>query len=118
LIEQDVVVGRPRDGDDRVAWLLDHHRFDKALAVLESDRGLKASTHEQVPLACLWDTCRQLRPSIILFSGHAFKMLRVLFLSRVLRQVTQRYLEYLVSQSRFQEAAEACSKLLKVTSTF
>ncbi len=44
---QDVVVGRPRDGDDRVAWLLDHGRFDKALAVLDTDRGLKASTHEQ-----------------------------------------------------------------------
>ena len=45
---QDVVVGRPRDGDDRVAWLLDHGRFDKALSVLDTDRGLKASTHEQV----------------------------------------------------------------------
>ena len=43
-------MGRPRDGDDRVAWLLDHGRFDKALSVLETDRGLKASTHEQVPL--------------------------------------------------------------------
>lgn len=49
MMVQDVVVGRPRDGDDRVAWLLDHRRFDKALAVLETDRGLKPSTHEQVP---------------------------------------------------------------------
>ncbi len=46
-VAQDVVVGRPRDGDDRVAWLLDHKRFDKALAVLDTNRGLKASTHEQ-----------------------------------------------------------------------
>ncbi len=46
-------MGRPRDGDDRVAWLLDHKHFDKALAVLETDRGLKASTHEQVgPILC------------------------------------------------------------------
>lgn len=45
-------MGRPRDGDDRVAWLLDHKRFDKALAVLDTDRGLKASTHEEV-----WHKC-------------------------------------------------------------
>jgi hypothetical protein len=45
---QDVVVGKPRDGDDRVAWLLDHQRFDKALSVLETDKGLKKSTHAQV----------------------------------------------------------------------
>ena len=48
---QDVVVGKPRDGDDRVAWLLDHQRFDKALSVLETDRGLKKSTHAQVTAA-------------------------------------------------------------------
>ena len=41
-------MGKPRDGDDRVAWLLDHQRFDKALSVLETDRGLKKSTHAQV----------------------------------------------------------------------
>ena len=29
-------------------------------------------------------------------------------------QVTQRYLEYLVSQRRFDEAANACARLLKV----
>jgi len=45
---QDVVVGKPRDGDDRVAWLLDHQRFDAALSVLETDKGLKKSTHAQV----------------------------------------------------------------------
>jgi len=45
---QDVVVGKPRDGDDRVAWLLDHQRFDAALSVLETDTGLKKSTHTQV----------------------------------------------------------------------
>ncbi|BDA42740.1 Vacuolar protein sorting-associated protein 41 homolog [Coccomyxa sp. Obi] len=74
ISSKDVVVGRPRDGDDRVAWLLDHKRFDKALAVLDTNRGLKASTHEQV---------------------------------------TQRYLEHLVSQRRFDEAAQVCSRLLK-----
>jgi hypothetical protein len=41
-------VGRPRDGDDRVAWLLQHGRFDKALAVCEATRGLKPATHEKV----------------------------------------------------------------------
>ena len=45
-------MGKPRDGDDRVAWLLDHQRFDKALSVLETDRGLKKTTHTQVTAAC------------------------------------------------------------------
>lgn len=31
-------------------------------------------------------------------------------------QVTQRYLEYLVSQRRFEDAAQVCSRLLKVVS--
>ena len=47
---QDVVVGRPRDGDDRVAWLLDHGHFMAALDVLEADRGLRPATHQQAPL--------------------------------------------------------------------
>ena len=46
-------MGKPRDGDDRVAWLLDHQRFDKALSVLETDRGLKKSTHAQVMASCV-----------------------------------------------------------------
>ncbi len=52
---QDVVVGRPRDGDDRVAWLLDHGHFTAALGVLEADRGLRPATHQQArprPTAC------------------------------------------------------------------
>ena len=57
---QDVVVGKPRDGDDRVAWLLDHRRFDKALSVLETDRGLKKSTHAQVTASCT--PCPLLKP--------------------------------------------------------
>ena len=40
-------MGRPRDGDDRVAWLLDHGHFTAALDVLEADRGLRRETHQQ-----------------------------------------------------------------------
>ncbi len=40
-------MGRPRDGDDRVAWLLDHGHFTAALGVLEADRGLRPTTHQQ-----------------------------------------------------------------------
>lgn len=35
----------------------------------------------------------------------------------ILAQVTQRYLEHLVSQRRFDEAAQVCSRLLKVSKT-
>ena len=47
---QDIVVGRPRDGDDRVAWLLEHRRFDKALEILETDKTLRPATHQQVDM--------------------------------------------------------------------
>ena len=50
-------MGKPRDGDDRVAWLLEHQRFDKALSVLETDRGLKKSTHTQVAILSVHTGC-------------------------------------------------------------
>lgn len=34
---RDVVVGRPRDGDDRVSWLLQRRRFPEALKIASSD---------------------------------------------------------------------------------
>ena len=64
------MVGRPRDGDDRVSWLIEHARFEQALHILDTDRSLKSSSHQKVspissaPLAphkahstatvCLW----------------------------------------------------------------
>ena len=45
-------MGRPRDGDDRVAWLLDHGHFTAALDVLEADRGLRRETHQQARPLC------------------------------------------------------------------
>ena len=49
LSEQDIVVGRPRDGDDRVNWLIEHARFEEALKVLDTDGSLKSSSHQKVP---------------------------------------------------------------------
>jgi hypothetical protein len=45
-----VVVGRPRDGDDRVAWLLQRRRFREALAIASTDRSLRKHNRQQVPL--------------------------------------------------------------------
>ena len=42
------MVGRPRDGDDRVSWLIEHARFEQALHILDTDRSLKYSSHQKV----------------------------------------------------------------------
>lgn len=43
---QDIIVGRPRDGNDRVAWLGDRGRYAEALSVAEEDRsGADTHTH-------------------------------------------------------------------------
>ena len=47
---QEIIVGRPRDGADRVTWLLDHSRFEQALNIIESDVTLSQATREQVKL--------------------------------------------------------------------
>ena len=42
---KDIVVGKPRDTDDRIDWLLQHLRFAEALVAAEGDRaGLKRHT--------------------------------------------------------------------------
>lgn len=57
---QEIIVGRPRDGSDRVTWLLDHSRFEQALNIIESDVTLSQATREQA------------RPLITLTPPHAF----------------------------------------------
>ena len=41
-------MGRPRDGDDRVAWLLQRRRFREALAIASTDRSLRKHNRPQV----------------------------------------------------------------------
>jgi len=50
FLEQDIVVGRPRDGDDRVDWLIEHTRFEQALEVLDTDTSLKPSSPQKASL--------------------------------------------------------------------
>ncbi|KAK9800354.1 hypothetical protein WJX73_009236 [Symbiochloris irregularis] len=45
---KDVVAGRLRDTADRIAWLLEHSRFAKALSVAEGDPTLKPVIRQQV----------------------------------------------------------------------
>jgi cytosine/adenosine deaminase-related metal-dependent hydrolase len=55
---QDIIVGRPRDGNDRVAWLGDRGRYAEALSVAEEDRsGADTHTHCSLrlkPMLCLY----------------------------------------------------------------
>ena len=41
---QEIIVGRPRDGSDRVTGLLDHSRFEQVLNIIESDVTLSLAT--------------------------------------------------------------------------
>uniref|UniRef100_V5H0C2 Vacuolar protein sorting-associated protein 41 homolog n=2 Tax=Ixodes ricinus TaxID=34613 RepID=V5H0C2_IXORI len=41
---KDVILAKPRDEDDHLAWLLDHRRFEEALTVAMSSRNLKRHT--------------------------------------------------------------------------
>ncbi len=43
---QDIVIGRYRDAQDRIAWLLAHRRFEEALSLAEADRSLPATLYE------------------------------------------------------------------------
>ena len=45
---QEIIVSRPRDGCDRVTWLLEHARYEQALDIIETDATLTQSTREQV----------------------------------------------------------------------
>lgn len=45
-------MGRPRDGDDRVAWLLQRRRFREALAIAATDRSLRKHNRQQVCHRC------------------------------------------------------------------
>lgn len=50
-----MIVGRPRDGNDRIAWLSERRRFSEALAVAEGDWSVTAvrETRRRRPgLAC------------------------------------------------------------------
>lgn len=47
-VSQDLVVGRPRDSEDRIDWQIEHARFEDALDLAEKDVSLKSSTHQKV----------------------------------------------------------------------
>ena len=67
-------MGRPRDGDDRIAWLLEHHRFQRALDIIEQEPTLRAATRAQT---------------------------------------VERYLDHLIAEERFAEAAKFMPRLLQ-----
>eukprot|EP00191_Tetraselmis_sp_GSL018_P024055 CAMPEP_0177627530 /NCGR_PEP_ID=MMETSP0419_2-20121207/31253_1 /TAXON_ID=582737 /ORGANISM="Tetraselmis sp., Strain GSL018" /LENGTH=661 /DNA_ID=CAMNT_0019128691 /DNA_START=219 /DNA_END=2200 /DNA_ORIENTATION=- len=50
---KDIVLGRPRDGEDRVAWMLEKKRFEEALRLLESGEAARETTREKVAQAYL-----------------------------------------------------------------
>ena len=61
LLWQDVAEVRPRDGDARIAWLLERRRFRQAFAIAETDRTLVLLDYEQarLPVSQASESCEQ-----------------------------------------------------------
>ncbi|TKY48587.1 Vacuolar protein sorting-associated protein 41-like [Spatholobus suberectus] len=70
---KDVVIAKPRDAEDHIAWLLQHGWHEKALAAVESGQGR----------------------------------------SELLDEVGSRYLDHLIVERKYTEAASLCPKLLR-----
>ncbi|KAK7262225.1 hypothetical protein RJT34_29788 [Clitoria ternatea] len=70
---KDVVIAKPRDTEDHIAWLLQHGWHEKALAVVESGQGR----------------------------------------SELLDEVGSKYLDHLIVERKYGEAASLCPKLLR-----
>ncbi|KAK9999463.1 hypothetical protein SO802_019066 [Lithocarpus litseifolius] len=70
---KDVVIAKPRDAEDHIAWLLQHGWHEKALAAVEAGQGR----------------------------------------SELLDEVGSRYLDYLIVERKYAEAASLCPKLLR-----
>ncbi|GBF95415.1 hypothetical protein Rsub_08377 [Raphidocelis subcapitata] len=70
---KDIVIGRYRDAEDRIGWLLERRRFEDALAAAERERGLPAAVWEAVVQAYLshltsngdWAAAAQLLPRLL-----------------------------------------------------
>ncbi|GKV16606.1 hypothetical protein SLEP1_g27228 [Rubroshorea leprosula] len=70
---KDVVIAKPRDAEDHIAWLLQHGWHEKALAAVEAGQGR----------------------------------------SELLDEVGSRYLDHLIVERKYAEAASLCPKLLR-----
>jgi hypothetical protein len=70
---KDVVIAKPRDAEDHIAWLLEHGWHEKALAAVEAGEGR----------------------------------------SELLDEVGSRYLDHLIVERKYAEAASLCPKLLR-----
>ncbi|KAE8691820.1 Vacuolar protein sorting-associated protein 41-like protein [Hibiscus syriacus] len=74
---KDVVIAKPRDAEDHIAWLLQHGCHEKALAAVEAGQGR----------------------------------------SKLLDEVGTRYLDHLIVERKYAEAASLCPKLLRGSPT-
>lgn len=44
LCPKDLILAKPREQDDHVTWLLDHHQYEEALQVVKNNKNLKKNT--------------------------------------------------------------------------
>ncbi|KAL8146419.1 hypothetical protein AgCh_004237 [Apium graveolens] len=74
---KDVIIAKPRDAEDHIAWLLEHGWHEKALAAVEAEKGK----------------------------------------SELLDEVGSRYLDHLIVERKYAEAASLCPKLLRASAS-
>uniref|UniRef100_A0A2N9IW62 Vacuolar protein sorting-associated protein 41 homolog n=1 Tax=Fagus sylvatica TaxID=28930 RepID=A0A2N9IW62_FAGSY len=83
---KDVVIAKPRDTEDHIAWLLQHGWHEKALAAVEAGQG-RSELLDEIGSATEWTI------NIV--------------------QVGSRYLDHLIVERKYAEAASLCPKLLR-----
>lgn len=128
---QGIIVGRPRDGNDRVSWLSDRGRLAEALSVAEEDSSGKyrlgradgagrcravqgGQSIRQASAAAnhgSWDG-RTLSSNIFL---RCLPACPPAVQEAVREAVGERYLQALVEAGSFPEAAALCPRVLKVS---
>lgn len=82
---KDIVIARPRDIDDHIQWLVDHEDYEQALKLAEID-----------------ESSNNIR-------RHSAASVRV----KNIMEIGQKWLQSLLDESKFQEAAENVPKILR-----
>ena len=129
---QGIIAGRPRDGNDRVAWLAERGRYADALAVAEEDAsgGLRSLQSACLPPQSAVHSLLSAMPTCCAGLPHASAAPRLLpdrptpalptrcpppaVQAPVREALGERFLQALAQEGRYAETAELCPRVLKV----
>ncbi|KAG5515636.1 hypothetical protein RHGRI_036620 [Rhododendron griersonianum] len=109
---KDVVIAKPRDAEDHISWLLQHGWHEKALAAVEAGQGRSELLDEPLefirtsPVLCV--RMAMPKPDFVMLQYQD-----AIFGNVALVMVGSRYLDHLIVERKYAEAASLCPKLLQ-----